>query len=36
MQNKDSVFNPPPGSIIDKDLVENDQGNYCFDFFMVP
>jgi aubergine-like protein len=28
--------NPPPGSIIDSDLVENQQNNICFDFFLVP
>jgi aubergine-like protein len=29
-------FNPPPGSIIDHDLVENEQSNRNFDFFLVP
>ena len=30
------VRNPPPGSIIDQGLVENQQDNVCFDFFLVP
>lgn len=30
------VRNPPPGSIIDQGLVENQQENVCFDFFLVP
>jgi aubergine-like protein len=28
--------NPPPGSIIDAGLVENNDQNKCFDFFLVP
>lgn len=28
--------NPPPGSIIDSNLVENEKDNKCFDFFLVP
>jgi len=31
-----SVDNPPPGSIIDSNLVENQTSNQCFDFFLVP
>jgi len=31
-----TVENPPPGSIIDSNLVENQQDNKCFDFFLVP
>ena len=31
-----SVENPPPGSIIDSNLVENQDDNRCFDFFLVP
>lgn len=31
-----TVANPPPGSIIDSCLVENQQDNKCFDFFLVP
>lgn len=30
-----NFVNPPPGSIIDADLVENAEQN-CFDFFLVP
>ena len=30
------VNNPPPGSIIDHGLVENQNDNICFDFFLVP
>jgi hypothetical protein len=30
------VENPPPGSIIDSSLVQNESDNYCFDFFLVP
>ena len=30
------IHNPPPGSIIDQGLVENQQDNVCFDFFLVP
>ena len=30
------VENPPPGSIIDSHLVENQSENKCFDFFLVP
>jgi len=32
----EQIDNPPPGSIIDSVLVENDDSNVCFDFFMVP
>ena len=32
----EQIDNPPPGSIIDSVLVENDDTNVCFDFFMVP
>lgn len=31
-----SIDNPPPGSIIDAGLVENQKDNQCFDFFLVP
>jgi hypothetical protein len=31
-----TIENPPPGSIIDSNLVENQTGNTCFDFFLVP
>lgn len=31
-----SVTNPLPGSIIDSNLVENQDSNKCFDFFLVP
>jgi aubergine len=31
-----NIENPPPGSIIDSKLVENQTGNTCFDFFLVP
>ena len=31
-----SIDNPPPGSIIDANLVENQKDNQCFDFFLVP
>jgi len=31
-----TVENPPPGSIIDSKLVENQDGNKRFDFFLVP
>ena len=30
------IENPPPGSIIDSSLVENETDNSCFDFFLVP
>jgi len=30
-----TMINPPPGSIIDSQLVEN-QSSSCFDFFLVP
>ena len=37
VQSRDNqVDNPPPGSIIDSGLVENQAGNRCFDFFLVP
>lgn len=32
----DQFANPPPGSIIDSNLVENEENNSCFDFFLVP
>ena len=31
-----TIENPPCGSIIDNTLVENQDGNKCFDFFLVP
>lgn len=35
-QHGDKVHNPPPGSIIDSNLVEHQKNNQCFDFFLVP
>lgn len=35
-KNQNSVENPPPGTIIDSNLVENQNENLCFDFFLVP
>lgn len=35
-RNGGQVENPPPGSIIDDSLVENQTDNQCFDFFLVP
>jgi len=34
-QERGQVMNPPPGTIIDKKLVENTDDK-CFDFFLVP
>lgn len=36
IQNGQKYDNPPPGSIIDSNLVENESKNECFDFFLVP
>mmetsp|Transcript_7624 Transcript_7624/g.12823 ORF Transcript_7624/g.12823 Transcript_7624/m.12823 type:complete len:179 (+) Transcript_7624:829-1365(+) len=33
---QNSYLNPPPGSIIDSKLVENQDDQSCFDFFLVP
>jgi aubergine-like protein len=31
----DEMQNPEPGTIIDSVLVENDESNKCYDFFLV-
>lgn len=28
--------NPEPGTIIDSQIIENNDANKCFDFFLVP
>jgi hypothetical protein len=30
------MLNPEPGTIIDSVLVENNDSNKCYDFFLVP
>ncbi len=32
----DEMQNPEPGTIIDSVLVENNESNKCYDFFLVP